>query len=98
MGARRSSPVGCSDRYVAGWHGHTRQNERIAKRSGGDRLYCHSQLDRIVWCVDQILLGSEIPLGRLDRRVPEEQLDLFKFTPSRAAQLRASPAIMPHAA
>jgi hypothetical protein len=48
--------------------------------------------------VHEILLGSEIPLGGLDRSVPEEQLNLLQFTARRATQLCAGAAIMPHAA
>jgi hypothetical protein len=29
--------------------------------------------------VDQILFGAEVPLGRLDRSVAQQQLDLFKL-------------------
>jgi hypothetical protein len=34
-------------------------------------LNYHSEFDRIIWCVDQILLGAQIPLGRLNRSVAQ---------------------------
>jgi hypothetical protein len=36
----------------------------------------------------QILVGSQIPFGRLDRSVPEQQLNLFHFAGGRPAQGR----------
>jgi hypothetical protein len=35
--------------------------------------------------VDQILLGAQVPLGRLHRRVAQEQLDLLKLAAGGAA-------------
>jgi hypothetical protein len=61
-------------------------------------LHRHSQFDPVIRSVDQILLRPEVPLGRLDGCVPEEQLNLLQFAARRAAQLRAGPTIMPHAA
>src|ERR1700693_443137 len=49
----------------------------------------HSQLDRVIWGMNQILLGSEIALSGLYRRVPEEQLDLLKLAAGRPAELGA---------
>jgi hypothetical protein len=49
----------------------------------------HLQLDPIVRGVDQILFRPEVPLGRLHRRMAEEQLDLFKLPTSSPAQFRA---------
>jgi hypothetical protein len=48
--------------------------------------------------MNQILLCAQVPLGRLNRCVTQEQLDLLKFAASGAAQLGARAAIMPHAA
>jgi hypothetical protein len=39
----------------------------------------------------QILLRAEIPLGRLDGGMAQEQLDLLQFATGRPAQLRAGP-------
>ena len=39
-----------------------------------------------------ILFGAQIPLGGLDRRMPEQELDLLEVAPVLAAQFRASPA------
>jgi hypothetical protein len=35
--------------------------------------------------VDQIQLGAEVPLGRLDRRMAQQQLDLLKLPADGAA-------------
>jgi hypothetical protein len=56
---------------------------------GFSNLDCHLQLDPIIRRVDQILLGAEVPLRRLDRRVPEQQLDLLQLPARCPAQLRA---------
>jgi hypothetical protein len=37
----------------------------------------------------KVLLGSEVPLGRLHRRVAQEQLDLLKLAAGGAAHFRA---------
>jgi hypothetical protein len=36
------------------------------------------------------LLAAEVPLGRLDRDVPEQKLDLIQFTACEMAETRAS--------
>jgi hypothetical protein len=48
--------------------------------------------------MDQILLSAKVALGRLNRRVTEQQLNLLKLAAGSAAQLRAGTSIMPHAA
>jgi hypothetical protein len=48
--------------------------------------------------MDQILLRAKIALGGLNRRVTEQQLNLFKLAAGRATQLRAGTPPMPHAA
>jgi hypothetical protein len=58
----------------------------------------YPELDPIVRRVHQILLGSQVTLRGLNRRVAQQQLDLFKFAAGRAAHLRATAAAMPHAA
>ena len=45
--------------------------------------------DRVVRRVNQILLGPEVSLGRLNRRVAQQHLDLLKLAAGGAAQLRA---------
>lgn len=64
--------------------------------SGG--LHRHSQLDRVVGRIHQILLGAEVPFGRLHRCMAEQELDLFKLSTRGPAQLRARPTAMPNAA
>jgi len=49
----------------------------------------HSQLDRVVGGVNQILLGTQVAFGRLNRRMPQQQLDLFKLAARGPTQLRA---------
>jgi len=39
-----------------------------------------------------ILLGAQIPLGRLDRRVPEQEFDLLQIAATLAAELGAGAA------
>jgi hypothetical protein len=51
-----------------------------------------SQFDRIIWRVNKVLLCAEVPLCRLNRGVPQEQLDLLKLATRSAAQLRAGAA------
>ena len=51
------------------------------------RLYQYPQLDSVVRCVNEVLFGSQIPLGRLDRRVAQKQLNLLKLPAGGAAQL-----------
>jgi hypothetical protein len=58
----------------------------------------NAEFDRVIGCVDQILLRAEIPFRSLDRRVTEKQLDLLKLSALGAAELGARAAVMPHAA
>src|ERR1017187_7057624 len=51
-------------------------------------LHRDPQLDPIVRRVSQILLGAEVPLGSLDRRVAQQQLDLLKLASGGATQFR----------
>ena len=43
------------------------------------RLYRDSKFDPIVWRMHQVLLRPEVTLGRLDRRVAEQELDLLQL-------------------
>ena len=52
----------------------------------------YPQLDPVVGRVDQILLGAEVPLSRLDTRVAKQQLDLLKFGPGCSAEFGAGAA------
>ena len=56
-----------------------RNNEPI--RSGGCSREDVGEFGRgcDIWCVDQMLLGAQISLGRLNRSVAQEELDLFKL-------------------
>jgi len=47
------------------------------------------KLDRIIWCVDQILFRAEIAFRRLHGRMPEEQLNPLKLTAGCPTQLGA---------
>lgn len=66
-------PEGSCDRDPAGY------------RAESNFLNRHPQLDSIVGRVDQILLRSEVPLGRLDTGVAKHHLDLLKFPAGGAA-------------
>jgi hypothetical protein len=46
----------------------------------GDRLNRHSQFDRVVGHVNQILLGAEISLRPLHGGMTEKHLDLLRFS------------------
>ena len=54
-----------------------------------------SQLKKVVHWMPEILLAAEIPLGRLYRRMPQQELNLLQFTTAVVTHLRAcSPQIM----
>ena len=55
-------------------------------------LHFYPQLEAIVHRASEILLAAEIPLGRLHRRMPQQELNLLQFTTSVVTQLRACPA------
>jgi hypothetical protein len=63
-----------------------------------EQLAGHSQLDRVVRRVDEVLPSPEISLGSLHRCMTEKHLDLLKLSARGSAQLRARTAPMPHAA
>jgi hypothetical protein len=44
-----------------------------------------SQLDPVVWRVNQILLRAQVPVGRLYGCMPQQHLDLFEFVAGGAA-------------
>lgn len=46
----------------------------------------------IIHCNNDLLIGPEIALCRLDRRVPKQEFDLLEIPTALPAQLRASPA------
>jgi hypothetical protein len=70
----------------------------LVKRTARILLYRHSQLDHVVWRVDQILLGAQVTLGCLNRRVAQQQLNLFKLATTSTAQFGARATVMSHAA
>ena len=45
--------------------------------------------------VPELLLTPEVALGRLDRDVPKDELDLVQFAAGEVAQPRACPSLMP---
>ena len=63
----------------------TRKLTSSASASVRGQLYRHSQLNRIVGSVDQILLGAKISLGRLYRSMPQQQLNLLELATTGAA-------------
>ena len=51
-----------------------------------------SEVEKIVHWMPEILLAAEIALGRLDRCMPEQELNLLQLTAPVVAQFRAGPA------
>ena len=66
--------------------GRTIDSKRITASRDSDS---HAQPDCVVRRVDQILLGAQIPFGRLNRSVAEQQLNLLQLAAGPAAQFRA---------
>ena len=58
----------------------------------------HSEIEKIIHWMPEILLAAEIAFRGLYRCVTEQELNLLKLTTAVVAQLRTSPAAMPHAA
>ena len=54
------------------------------------RLHVHPQFEAVVHRASQVLLAAEIPLGRLYRCMPQQELNLLQLTTTVVAQLRAS--------
>src|SRR5262249_41614624 len=50
----------------------------------------YSEPDRVIWSVHQILLGSQISLSGLNRRMAQEQLDLLRLAARGPAEFGAS--------
>jgi hypothetical protein len=65
------------------------RNPRLEPRR--QSLYGNPQLDSIIWCVNYVLARAEIPLGSLDGRMAQEQLDLLKLAIGRPTQLCGPP-------
>ncbi len=62
--------------------------ERALAASKGDPargLHSHSQSDPVVRRVDEILFRTQVPLGRLNRSVAQEQLNLLQLAVGGAA-------------
>src|ERR1039458_7410399 len=75
------------ERWLIDFESFCRAVQRMIPRL---RLSQDSQLYPVIRCVNQILLRTQVPLGRLNRRVTQEQLDLLKLTAGSAAHLRAA--------
>ena len=56
------------------------------------------EVKKIVHRVSEILFAAEIPLGRLHRCMPQQELNLLQFTTTVVTQLRACSPLMPNAA
>ncbi len=48
-------------------------------------LHREPELDHVVGRIHQVLLGAEVPFGRLNRGMPEQQLDVLKLPTGGAA-------------
>ena len=53
--------------------------------------YALLQSNPIIHRDGDLLLGSQVALRRLDRRVPQQELDLLQIAAGLAAELRAGP-------
>src|SRR5260370_41125732 len=53
------------------------------------RLHVHPQFEAVVHRASQVLFAAEIPLGRLYRCMPQQELNLLQLTTTVVAQLRA---------
>jgi hypothetical protein len=53
------------------------------------RLHAHLKVETVVHWTSKILLAAEIPLRRLHRHMPEQELNLLQFATAVVAQLRA---------
>jgi len=51
-----------------------------------------AEFDRVIRCTDQVLLGAQIFLCRLDRSVAKQRLDLLQLSTSGSTELGASTA------
>jgi hypothetical protein len=55
-------------------------------------------LKSIIDRFSEVLSASDVPLGRLHGRVPEEKLNLLEFPSSTMTETGAGAPLMPHAA
>ena len=85
MGQDESSSVGRAARGGPSCAGSGWQYGRSALTRGLPR---HPQLDPVIWSVNQILLRAQVPFGRLDRRMAQEQLNLLQLPTGGATQFR----------
>jgi hypothetical protein len=67
-------------------------------RIWGQRASGVFQAEVVVDCMMEFLLAAQITLGRLNRGVAEEELDLLQFSTRQMTQPGAGATIMPHAA
>ena len=66
--------------------------------SGAGCSGCRLDPDPVVYGSGDALGAAEVPLGRLHRDVPQEELNLLQVAASSAAEVSARPTPMPHAA
>ena len=63
-----------------------------------DRPRLRLKADVVVDGIPQSLFAAQVPFGCLDADVPEQELNLFEFSPGLVTQARACTPEMPHAA
>jgi hypothetical protein len=81
-----SEPQMAASRNALGKAGSTGSPVRVAKLLD---VHLEAEFEGVIRGMNEVLLRAEISLGRLDRSVAEEQLNLLKFATRRSTQLRA---------
>jgi hypothetical protein len=73
-----------------------RYSRRLVRRGGFDPLFLRrsvgSEIEKIVHGMAEILFAAEIAFRRLDRCMPQQELDLLQLATITVAQLRAGSA------
>ena len=72
-----------------------RQSERDVRFEAVNALSNVFQTEVVIHRVSQFLFASQVMLGRLNRCMAKQELNLFKFSPSQVAESCAGAAFMP---
>jgi hypothetical protein len=72
-----------------------RQSERDVRFEAVNALSNVFQTEVVIHRVSQFLFASQVMLGRLNRCMAKQELNLFKFSPSQVTESCAGAAFMP---